>query len=75
MVYRGEHGDKADIAWSTPTTDLQTVDALELAKRCVEEWRTYCNNNDLDLNGGPPPLIDFLRSARGRITDCRRATD
>ncbi|WP_237164683.1 hypothetical protein [Mycobacteroides salmoniphilum] len=55
IVHRGENGLQADIAWRTGQSNISTVDALALAKKCIGEWQSYFQNNDLDTT---PPEDD-----------------
>ncbi|AIC71929.1 Uncharacterised protein [Mycobacteroides abscessus] len=62
MVYRGENGLQADIAWHTKQSGISTVDALALAKECITEWQSYLQDNGL---GTTPPADDLSQLFKG----------
>ncbi|ORB50620.1 hypothetical protein BST43_22060 [Mycobacteroides saopaulense] len=63
MVYRGEDGLQADIAWHTTESETYTVDALTLAKECISEWQSYFQNNGLDTTAPEDDLSQLFKGS------------
>lgn len=67
IVYRGENGLQADIAWHTKQSNTRTVDALELAKKCISQWGSYFQHNGLDTAPPEDDLSQLLKGASRRF--------